>query len=80
MHISQLVYERGSFTTASAHYFTYYWSWRIEVKMARSQGKWCNVVDATAVVSAKIARALKLKGPAPTVSQAKTKNVATDLA
>ena len=50
------------------------------MKMARSQGKWCNVVDATAVVSAKIARALKLKGPAPTVSQAKTKNVATDLA
>ena len=43
-------------------------------------GKWCNVVDATAVVSAKTARALKQKGLAPTVSQAKTTNVATDLA
>ena len=42
--------------------------------------KWCNVVDAMAVVSAKTARALKQKGPAPTVSQAKTTNVATDLA
>ena len=50
------------------------------VNVARPQGKWCNVVDATAVVSAKIARALKLKGPALTVSQAKTTNVATDLA
>ena len=43
-------------------------------------GKWCNVVDATAVVSAETARALKQKGPAPTVFQAKTINVATDLA